>query len=54
MFAQRAITPRAGKALLLRQDAVHHARKVEAGRKFLIRLDVMLPPLTDAGGGGSG
>lgn len=41
---ETTVTPRAGKALLLRQAVLHHARPVEAGRKLLVRTDLMLPP----------
>lgn len=40
---QQTVVPRAGNALLLRQDVVHHAQPVQNGRKLLLRTDVMLP-----------
>ena len=39
----QAIQPLTGQALLLRQDALHHAEPVKAGKKLLLRVDVMLP-----------
>lgn len=44
VFPGHTVKPRAGMALLLTQTVLHHARSVEAGRKLLVRTDLMLPP----------